>query len=187
MGNLKKLGQLLAALICLGAAIALVFAIGLPVRSGLRDSAYKRALDVAPEVGSLAPNFALNRAQGPRLSLDQISDEIIIINFWATWCGPCRWEMRNLQRLAEANPGELRILAVNLGESAEAVNSWVAVNGLTFDVLLDSRNLVAGTYQVRGAPTTFLLDRGRRIRQIYFGTVSIPSLLRDIERLSGRV
>lgn len=186
MSKLKIFGQLLAALLCLGAAIALVVDVGLPVRSGNRGEKDKRLRFVAPEVGSLAPDFTLKRAQGSALSLEQVRAEVIIINFWATWCGPCRWEMRNLQLLHEEYPGELRILAVNLGESAAAVNRWVAANGLTFDALLDSENQAARSYQVRGAPTTFVLDRARRIRRIYFGTVSIPSLLKDIERLSGR-
>ena len=184
MRKFKILIQLLAALTCLGAAFAIVINTGLPDLADYSGGGDGRSVYAAPEIGSIAPDFVLTTAQGSPLSLDQIQSEFIILNFWATWCGPCRREMRDLQQLDEVYRGKLRILGVNLGESAKLVESWIAENGLTFDILLDSHHQVSQQYRIRGAPTTFLLDRAHRITQVYFGAVPVAYLLRDIERLS---
>lgn len=186
MSKLNQVLHLLAALLSLGAALAVVIQAGLPDRadySGLRDGS-RRA--VAPEAGWPAPPFTLMTASSRPLALEQARGAVIIINFWATWCEPCQREMRELQALFEIYPDDLRILAVNVGESAQAVRDWAARLGLTFDFLLDSRGEVSTLYQIRGLPTTFVLDEDHVIRQVHYGPVRLESLRRDIARFGRK-
>lgn len=185
MSKLNRLLHLLAAFLSLGAAFAVFTGVGLPERgdfSGLRaeDGQIK-----APEVGALAPPFSLPTADSAMLSLAEGRGKITIINFWATWCPPCRREMRDLQRLYISHRGKARILAVNLGESVPAVRKWVRQLDLTYDILLDRHGVVAKLYQVRGLPTTVVLDGESRIHRLYYGPVSFEQLRRDVS-LIGR-
>ena len=92
--------------------------------------------------------------------------------------------MRDLQRLYDRHSDWLRILAVNLGESPEAVAAWRDEFGLEFDLLLDPLLTVARSYQVRGLPTTYLLDEDLRILNVYFGPVTYEHMLGEVERLA---
>lgn len=186
---MSKLGRLLhwlAAFLSLGAAIAILTLTGLPNRgdySGLSD---RNGRVQAPEVDSPAPMFALPTASARALALEQARGSITIINFWATWCQPCRREMRDLQILYQSYPGRLRILAVNLGESLQAARDWASKLGLTYDVLLDRQGVVAARFQVRGLPTTLVLDSDLIIRRVYYGAVRLEQLRWDLNDLSTK-
>ena len=185
MSNLTRL-NLLAAFLSLGAAFALLIDTGLPDRADYTEFRKDNGRTFAPEVGSPAPTFILRTASAEPLTLEGIRGTVTVINFWATWCQPCRREMRELQKLYERHPGELRILAVNLGESVESARKWVNQLGLTYDVLLDQRGTVAQSYQVRGLPTTYLLDSAHRIRRVYFGPLRYEQLKQDLARLDRK-
>ena len=107
-----------------------------------------------------------------------------VLNFWATWCQPCRAEMAQLQALVEAEPASTRVIAVNLGEPRSSVRKWVADLGLTYPVLLDPQLSVASLYGVRGLPTTFLIDSQLTIKGIYFGPVSAVEMQQRIDGLA---
>ena len=184
MSKLRKSITLLAALACLGAALALVLYAGLPDRADYSGFLSDQEVFVAPEVGSIAPPFELWTPQYEPLTLEHVHAEFTIINFWATWCQPCQREMRELQRLYESETAALRILAVNLGESTDIVRNWIDKLGLSYDILLDPLGAVSQRYQVRGQPTTYLLDAGHRIQQVYYGPASYEQLLHDITRLA---
>lgn len=183
MSKLNRLLHLLAAFLSLGAAFAVFTGVGLPERGEFSGLPAETGQITAPEVGALAPPFALPTAASGMRSLAKARGTITIINFWATWCQPCRREMRDLQRLYESHPGSLRILAVNLGESVPAVRQWVRQLGLTYDVLLDEDGAVSKLYQVRGLPTTYVLDRDNRIRRLYYGPLTLERLRRDVGRI----
>ena len=94
--------------------------------------------------------------------------------------------MRDLQVIYDSYPSDLRILAVNLGESEQAVRRWVRQHGLTYDVLLDKQRTVASRYQVRGLPTTYVLDGDLLIRHLYYGQVSLAQLRQDLNTLKRK-
>lgn len=186
MSKRNQVLHLLAALLAMGAALAVLIHAGLPDRAD-----YSRFWDggrraVAPEAGWRAPPFALLTTSGSPLALEQARGAVTIINFWASWCKPCQRELRDLQALYELYPADLRILAVNVGESAQAVHEWVAQRGLTFDILLDARGEASTLYQLRGLPTTILLDQELVIRRVYYGPARLESLQRDIDRLGRK-
>ena len=111
--------------------------------------------------GDRAPDFELMDLDGSRFSLSRETAEqqIVLINFWATWCPPCRLEMPMLERLHEryAEDG-LRILAVDVGESTETVSAFLETRSLSFPVLLDQDRTVSTRFRVKAFPTTYLVD-----------------------------
>ncbi len=184
MIKLKQAARLLAAFVCLGAAFIIVTRAGLPQPSKNRSRAEQF---YAAELRSQAPAFALRNATLGQVALYPAAGVVTILNFWSTTCAPCRREMRDLQRLHDRHSDWLRILAVNLGESPEAVAAWRDELNLTFDLLLDPSLTVARRYQVRGLPTTYLLDEDQLIQNVYFGQVTYDHLLGEVERLAPRV
>lgn len=182
MKAMSRCLRLLLALLSLGASMALFIRAGLPDR-GQAVGFLEGGRFTAPAPGSLAPGFSLPTLSAAKMSLAQVRGSVTIINFWATWCNPCRREMEDLQSLYDADPGRLRVLALNQGESADVARKWVDELGLTYDILLDQRGTVSRRYQVRGLPTTFLLDEALIIRRVYFGEVRQERLRRDLALL----
>lgn len=183
MKALSRCLRLLLALLALGASMALFIRAGLPDRGQTAGFLEGGGRFAAPEPGSLAPGFSLPSLSGAGLSLAQVRGSATIINFWATWCPPCRREMEALQSLYAADPGRLRVLGLNQGESFEVARQWVDELGLTYDILLDQRGTVSRRYQIRGLPTTFLLDEALIIRRVYFGEVSQERMRQDLALL----
>jgi len=137
----------------------------------------------AVALGRYAPGFALPDLSGQSVSLSQWRGQIVLVNFWASWCQPCREEMPLLQATYEAYAQDgLVVLGVNMGESAQRVAGFAEDLGLTFPVLVDESTTVGALYRVRGAPTTYFIDREGVIRQRYVGPLT-PAVLGAI--LSG--
>ncbi len=123
-----------------------------------------------PEIGKLAPDFTLNDLDGQEVSLSGLRGKPVLLNFWATWCGPCRIEMPFLQKVYEKWTGkELVLLAVNLQEDPAKVREFVESAGYSFPVLLAAGNEVPLSYNVRGIPATFFIDVDGVIRDIKIG------------------
>jgi len=179
----SKLTHLLAGLVCLLAALALLIQAGLPERAAYSGFSGASMAYTAPEIGSMAPPFTLLTPNLDSFALGQVRGNITILNFWATWCRPCRTEMQELQNLHRSHPARIRILGINSGESPELVAQWTETLGLTFDILLDPLQSVVRLYQIRGQPTTYLLDAEHRIQNIYFGRVSLEQLRQDIHSI----
>ena len=111
-----------------------------------------------------ARDFTLEDLKGSPVSLKDFEGKVVFLNFWATWCPPCRYEMPSMEKLWQKFKEEnFVILAVDLREGKEKVNSFMKANGYTFPVLLDSRGGVAKTYGIMSIPTTYLVDPEGRI------------------------
>jgi peroxiredoxin len=131
----------------------------------------------APVVGATAPSFALATLDGQRVDLRALRGTPLVLNFWATWCEPCRTEMPLLQSHYEAGRSAgLRILAINFDEPEPQVRSFVDELGLTFDILLDPGAYVQDLYRVRGYPTTFFVDARGVIRGHKVGAMEASEL-----------
>lgn len=118
--------------------------------------------EITPPTEAL--DFTLKNLEGSEISLEDFEGKVVFLNFWATWCGPCREEMPSMEKLWQRFKEEaFVILAVDLREEKEEVNSFMKDYGLTFSVLLDSRGEVANNYGIRAIPTTFLIDSEGRI------------------------
>ncbi|MGQ9887793.1 MAG: TlpA family protein disulfide reductase [Aggregatilineales bacterium] len=159
-------------------AIVVIYTAGLPLRLDYASYlTHSGELLVAPEIGARAPQFDLPLLSGPRLRLADLSGSPVVLNFWATWCAPCRVEMPALQRLYEDyHEAGLRVLGINHGETAPAVRRWRDTLELEFDLLLDTSQVTAALYRVRGYPTTYVVSPAGVITHVFYGPISADSL-----------
>lgn len=104
-----------------------------------------------------APDFTLMNLSGEEVSLSDYRGKIVLINFWATWCGFCDMEMPDLQRLDEEND-DLVVLAVDVMEDKETVQQYIDEGGYSFEVVLDEKGDISKTYLVSGFPTSYFVD-----------------------------
>jgi thiol-disulfide isomerase/thioredoxin len=115
--------------------------------------------------GAPAPPIALATLDGGKANLSGERGNVVLVNFWATWCEPCKSEMPALQQLAQELSGQpFRLYSVDLQEDADTINAFQRQFGLTLTVLLDEEGSVTRTYGVRGLPATFLVDRQGVVR-----------------------
>jgi len=129
-------------------------------------------------VGRPSPQFELERLEGGRLTLGEFRGRPLIINFWASWCAPCRTEMPDLIDAWHKNSGALEILAVNLTdqEKRKDVTRFVADFGVPFPVVLDVRGKVRELYSLVLLPTTVFVDSAGTVRTIHSGPLSTAAL-----------
>jgi len=128
-----------------------------------------------PQVDKLAPDFQLQTLDGQAVSLGDFRGNPVLLNFWATWCGPCRFEMPFIQEIFEKKEWSdtgLVILAIDIGESPSEVKEFMENYDLSFPVLLDTNQDVALKYNIRAIPTTFFIDKDGIIQDIKVGAFS---------------
>jgi peroxiredoxin len=126
----------------------------------------------ALRVGFPAPDFELDTISGEKVRLSDLRGSTVIINFWATWCEPCKAEMPLFQERFTRYTPKLRVLAVNFEEPENDVKAFIDKLGLTFDILLDPRAAAQELYKVHGYPTTYFVDRDGIIQVQHMGTIS---------------
>ncbi|UVT15407.1 MAG: TlpA family protein disulfide reductase [Nitrospira sp.] len=111
-----------------------------------------------------SPGFALTTIEGRTIDFGHLHGKVVLVNFWATWCGPCKDEMPALRRLKESFVGkDFELLAVTTDQQLESIRKFVKVLGLEFPVLLDETKDISAAFGVRGLPTTVLIDRQGRL------------------------
>ncbi|MEE8618987.1 MAG: redoxin domain-containing protein [Dehalococcoidales bacterium] len=135
----------------------------------------------APEIGKAAPSFQLTDIDGQTVSLSDFQGKPVLLNFWATWCGPCRFEMPYIQEVynERSEPG-LVILAINIGESFAKVKEFMQDYNLSFPVLLDLEGKVAEKYNILPIPTTYFIDSDGIIRDMQIGAFRSVAEIEDI-------
>lgn len=117
-----------------------------------------------------APDFTLKRAEGGNLRLAEQRGQVVLINFWASWCGPCRIEMPHLNKLHDKyKAGGFMVLGVNIDDDPRHGAATAARWGVKFPVLLDAEKTVTRTYDLGAMPSTVLVDRDGRIRFLHRG------------------
>jgi len=166
-----------AAWLTLGGSALVGLVVGLllfraPASSAAGGLAGSPAANPAAVVGALAPDFTLQTVDGESLSLSDLRGKVVAVNFWATWCAPCRLEMPDLQARADRFPDRLAVLGVNFAETAEDVAAFREEVGIDFPLLLDPEADVQRIYRVLGYPTTFFSDQAGTIRFQHIGLMS---------------
>ena len=121
-------------------------------------------------VGKPAPNFDTVDLNGEVWSLSKLKGKVVFVNFWATWCAPCREEMPSMQRLYSKLPKDnFKMLALFNNDKPELVKNFVSKLGLTFPILSDEYNFAGPKYGLTGVPETFIIDKQGIIREKFIG------------------
>ena len=141
--------------------------------------------DQRPEVGQPAPDFALANARAPdrAVRLSDFRGRPVVLNWFATWCGPCRAEIPDFQAAYEALGGAVVFLGVNLEESAEDAAGMLDEFGATYPALLDAEGDVALHYRLPGMPTTFFIDAEGVVRAWGAGLIVEETLVAELAKL----
>jgi peroxiredoxin len=120
--------------------------------------------------GALAPDFTLRTMNGPNLRLHEQRGQVVLVNFWATWCGPCRQEMPHLNRLHDKyRASGFVLLGVNIDDDPRAAAELATRLGVKFPVLLDTDKKVSRQYDMNAMPATLVIDRDGKVRHIHRG------------------
>lgn len=121
-------------------------------------------------VSGPAPNFTLKSLSGKNLKLSEMTGNVVLINFWASWCGPCRQEMPLLNALHNKyEPLGFTVLGVNVEEQVDSARGFISDYPVDFPVLLDNKNRVSKLYNVIAMPTTVVVDRDGNMRFLHKG------------------
>jgi len=117
-----------------------------------------------------APDFTLKTLDGPALRLAEQRGQVVLVNFWASWCAPCKVEMPHLNRLADKYRDiGVVLLAVNVDDDPKKAAAEARKLGINFPVLLDTAKTASKAYQLQAMPTTVLVDRDGKLRHVHQG------------------
>jgi cytochrome c biogenesis protein CcmG, thiol:disulfide interchange protein DsbE len=124
-------------------------------------------------IGSPAPEFALKSIDGSTVQLSELRGKALMVNFWATWCPPCKEEMPVLQSAYEKYRDEgFEFVGIDMKEDEATVRNFVEEGGYSWTFLLDSDGQVSNSYRVVGVPTTYFIDREGIIQGMFIGAIS---------------
>ena len=140
--------------------------------------------NVGISIGKTAPDFELKDLSGKSVKLSDFRGKNVVLNFWASWCPPCREEMPEFQRIHNENKGELVVVGVNLQESKENAESFVEKLGITFPILLDPNAQVKDMYNVFTQPVTYFIDVNGKIVDKKFGPLTSEEINEKIAKMS---
>lgn len=152
------------------------------------DNSSRAALDPAPVAGHPAPDFELATIDGETIRLSDYRGKPVIVNFWATWCGPCRAEFPEFQQAAVDNADRLVIIGVNntSTDQVELVPGFVEEFGITFPIVLDTEDgATAKTYRILGLPTTIFIDSSGIVNEVFTGPLNKAYIESKISELSA--
>ena len=138
------------------AAVAAALAISLPA--------------LAADPSGPAPSFTLTSSAGKDVSLEQYKGQVVMLNFWASWCGPCRQEMPLLESIYKKyNKMGFTLIGVNVEPNSQAANEWLKATPVSFPILYDKDSKVSKLYDVAGMPSTVIIDRSGKLRVLHRG------------------
>jgi cytochrome c biogenesis protein CcmG/thiol:disulfide interchange protein DsbE len=147
-----------------------------PPQSTLQPTPSVFSLPTGPRVGELAPDFSLPTIDDTTVRLADLRGRPVLLNFWATWCAPCRVELPLLQAAYQPDADGLIVLGIGVRESPEAVIAFATNLDLGFPLLLDQEGRVSDVYQVRGLPTSLFVDRDGLIAVRHIGPLDQAAL-----------
>lgn len=146
-------------------------------------------LTEAPIVDHLAPDFTLQTAVGQTITLSEIIHQAgrpgkpVVLNFWASWCAPCRVEMPSLQQASLTYNGRVAFLGINQGEDIATITDFGNEYAVSYPLLVDPDNEVNRLYEITGLPTTIFIDQDGVVRQVVIGILSEAVLQSNVENM----
>jgi peroxiredoxin len=156
-------------------ALAIGLLAGCKPQAGSDSSVPDSAATVASSgglQGKAAPDFSLQTTSGDQTTLAKLKGNVVVLDFWATWCPPCRLSLPHIQKLSadqDKFKQGLRVLAVNAKETKAKIDPFIQTNNYTFVVPMDSQGQAMGKYGVEGIPTTVVIGRDGTVRAVFVG------------------
>ncbi|HDR4906530.1 TPA: redoxin domain-containing protein [Bacillus cereus] len=140
------------------------------------------------EIGKSAPDFELTKLDGTNVKLSDLKGKKVILNFWATWCGPCQQEMPDMEAFYKEHKENVEILAINYtpsekGGGEEKVSNFIKEKGITFPVLLDKNIDVTTAYKVITIPTSYFIDTKGVIQDKFIGPMTQKEMEKRVAKL----
>jgi len=136
-----------------------------------------------PVVGSPAPDFALRNADGEVVRLSDLRGKVVFVNFWATWCRPCKEELPDIEKLYEEKRDQgLEVVAVNYQDDPDDARAFFADLGLDVPMLLDRNGSVYDQYLLQGLPDSFFIDRAGNLAALHYGFMSEEKMRQRLEQ-----
>lgn len=140
----------------------------------------------APQRGFMAPDFTLQTLEGEQVTLSALRGQVVLVNLWASWCGPCRFEMPAIQQVYDKYKDQgFEVLAVNATnqDSPAAAAAFAQELELSFPILLDTAGRASQAYQLRSLPSTYFIDKEGVIQEVVVGAMSEALLTVRVEQL----
>ena len=139
-----------------------------------------------PEIGSIAPDFQVGLLNGETFRLSDQKGKVVWINFWASWCPPCRAEMPDMVEVwSDGEDSDLVLITVNYAERPDSVREFAERLELNFPIGLDTTGQITTNYRVSGFPSHFLVDREGVLREIQVGLMSQKTMRQKLESLGS--
>lgn len=139
------------------------------------------------QVGEIAPDFSFKDVDGKSRSLGDMRGKGVMLNFWATWCSPCKAEMPLIDELARQKREDFVLLTVNCGESTPTIANFMDKYGYSFPALIDMGKKISQAYNIRGIPATFFIDKAGVIQSIKMGAFSSNvELEKMLKKITGK-
>ena len=148
--------------------------------------------EVTPETGetqptdppaNIAPDFTMLDMEGNEVTLAEFFGKPIILNFWASWCGPCKMEMPEIQDFYEKYGENIHFLAVSVDDSVDTAKAFIETEGYTFPVYFDTTSMGAYTYGASSIPLTFFIDAEGNLTAYYMGAMSADILQQGVDMI----
>ncbi|GAB6515331.1 redoxin domain-containing protein [Bacillus cereus] len=140
------------------------------------------------EIGKSAPDFELTKLDGTNVKLSDLKGKKVILNFWATWCGPCQQEMPDMEAFYKEHKENVEILAINYtpsekGGGEEKISNFAKEKGITFPILLDKNIDVTTAYKVITIPTSYFIDTKGVIQDKFIGPMTQKEMEKRVAKL----
>ena len=172
------------AILAVGLALWFVASSGAHLRGALAGSTGGTA---RLAIGAPAPDFVLTDLDGGVVQLGALRGRPVVLNFWATWCAPCRIEMPEIARVhAQFRDQNLAVIGIDLQEEPETVRAAVARGQFPWTFAVDPDGAVARTYQITSLPSTVFIDRAGIVRAVFVGATTQELLAQKVEALPPR-
>ncbi len=139
------------------------------------------------EPGDVAPGFALTLFDGSEMMLSDLRGEVVVLNFWASWCTPCRQEARDLQATWAVYEGRpVAFMGITFKDAEEASHAFIETFGISYPNGFDANGRISRAYGVVAVPETFIVDRDGKLAWHYVGALDAETLSREIDRALGQ-
>ena len=171
--------------VAMGWLAKLVFLSDAPAATAANTSAGASSLPAGQASSFPTPDFRLPSLDGSAISPADYRGNVVVVDFWATWCGPCRLQAKVLEDLKAEVGDDVQFLAVDIGEDEQTVRNYAAKRPFPYPVLLDSKDSLSAPYKIYGLPTVMVVDPAGKVVFHQTGVTSLDELRKEVAAAKG--